>query len=189
MPLPPVSPRSIDALALRDGDRAILRKFEKTRPVPIGALAKEFGIRARLASLDTRCSGTIVNLANVFTVRVNRREAFCRQRYTLALCTAHALLQREAFPEGAPVEFDTRYRSAIPVEAGCSAADLARAMLLPFEAVRTDWAEAGRPTDWDGLAALAEQWKVCGPALRCWPFDQSRPASLSSILAPLDISP
>ena len=148
---------------------AVLGRYSDVRPVPIGALAKEFGIRVRLATLDSRCSGMIVRNADVYTVRVNRREAFCRQRYTLwrtSFCTEtcfprgagsistlwiahHSLTRRHPPPPRYPGPFCCRWKR-----------------------LKRDWAEAGCPTDQRGPAALADRWKVCGPVLVTWPFDE-----------------
>lgn len=95
-----------------------------------------------------------------WTIKVNRREAPERQRYTLALEIAHFVLNRELLVEHGRVAHDVLYRSALPAQAEMDARKLALDILLPAAAVRDDWLATGASGEGQQLIDLAEIWRV-----------------------------
>ena len=134
--------------------------LRRQRPVRLTPLLIELDIRARLSSLSPTCSGSIEHAQERWTIRINRREAAERQRYTVALEISHVVLNRDLLLEHGHVAHDVLYRSKLPDRVESEARKLALDILLPAPAVRDDWLAAGASTEEQQLIDLAAAWRV-----------------------------
>jgi|SRR5690606_155486 len=115
--------------ALTDEQRNIIRSFQAEPPVKVGALAKEFGVVVKKATLKPGISGEIKKENEGFVIRVNRHDVVARQRFTLAHEIAHFLLHQDYIGDG--LEDDMLYRSRLSNPLEMEANSLAAEILMP----------------------------------------------------------
>lgn len=111
---------------LNPSQQSVINRIQAECPVKLGAIAQEFGLVVKLATLTANISGQIKESDGVVNIKINRHDVKTRQRYTLAHEIAHFLLHRELLGDG--ITDDVLYRSsqstAIEREADSLAADI-----------------------------------------------------------------
>ncbi|MEN3749048.1 ImmA/IrrE family metallo-endopeptidase [Sphingomonas sp. HF-S3] len=149
---------------LSDEQRAIITAHQSSVPVNLGAIAREFGVPVKAATLGPGVSGEIrPNPDGGYIIRVNRHDSPRRQRFTVAHELAHFLLHKDQIGSG--ITDDALYRSnkssRIEAEANRLAADL----VMPTAKVRAA-ADELRASDVSDLSAsLAERFGVSDAAM------------------------
>lgn len=115
---------------ITEEQRNIIRKHQNNLPVKLGAIAKDFGIEVKKATLAANISGQIKETDGKVTIKINRHDTKERQRYTLAHELSHFLLHRNLLTDG--ITDDVLYRSSqssvIEKEADRLAADIVMPM-------------------------------------------------------------
>lgn len=114
----------------------VIRKHQTVAPVPVGAIARELGVRVIISDLPLAVSGTLSRNAGEedWTIRVNRHEHKNRQRFTIAHEIAHFVLHREVI--GNELVDDTFYRSGLSEQREFEANALAADILMPWGLIR-----------------------------------------------------
>jgi Zn-dependent peptidase ImmA (M78 family) len=140
----------------------ILERFMSERPVRLGALARELGVKIKVSSLGPGISGQIAREEDGYTIRVNRNEARERQRFTIAHELAHFFLHRDLIDASSDGITDTvLYRSGAPQNIEYEANRLAADIVVP-----TDILARELQNDFGGLItentveALANRFEV-----------------------------
>lgn len=84
--------------------KTVLDKHLASRPIKIGALARDLGVGdIVISSMPMTVSGQIAREDGQYVIRINRHESRERQRFTIAHELAHYLLHRsviDSSPEG-----------------------------------------------------------------------------------------
>ena len=119
-----------------------IRKFQKTYPVKLAALAKELGIAGiESADLSDNVSGLIRKENDRYFVLVNSKHHINRQRFTVAHEIAHFILHKDDIGDG--VADNTLYRSRLSDKIEAEANKLAAEILMPASLIRKIIEEAG----------------------------------------------
>ena len=113
--------------------REVLLKHQVSFPIKVGAIAEEFGIVVKKATLKPGISGTIKETNGEVLVRINRHESDGRQRFTLAHEIAHFLLHREKIGDG--IEDTMLFRSELSNSLEAEANRLAADIVMPFSLI------------------------------------------------------
>lgn len=113
--------------------KKVITKYHSHYPVKLGALAKEFGLIVKLATLPANISGEIKDCNGVVTIRVNQHDMHSRRRYTLAHEIAHFLLHRHLLRDG--ITDDVLYRSSQSSQIEAEANRLAADIIMPMHQV------------------------------------------------------
>ena len=179
--LPPAEIDSVAKVVLKGIARELARTFEPVRaaaesvdaifaryvrsvPVDVDALSRDLGIGVfRDPNLGKDISGKIVREIGMggrsgYAIYVNPREAFVRQRYTIAHELSHFLLHREGIGDG--VTEGAKYRGPFSAPEEREANAKAAEILMPAEAVRKAY------TATRSVPALARQFKTSEDAMR-----------------------
>ena len=136
----------------------ILKKYQATAPIRVGALAAELGLTVLISELPSGISGKLSrDAANVdrWIIRVNRHEHKNRQRFTIAHEIAHYVLHRDQIRSDLNSELtdDTFYRSGLSEKREWEANRLAAEILMPWPLIKTLTA-AGKKTPRELAAEL-----------------------------------
>lgn len=131
---------SVDDPALALWQRCDLQDLAKfwhrfdERPVPVGAIARDLGLRIVSKTLPTNISGSIRPAEDSYVIEVNNTDAPVRQRFTVSHEIGHYLLHRHLI--GIDGITDTiLYRSSLSNSQEAEANRLAAAILLPWQQV------------------------------------------------------
>ena len=147
--------------------REVLDQYLSERPVRLGQLASELGVKIKISSLGAGVSGKISREDGRYVIRVNRNEARERQRFTIGHELAHFLLHRDvidASPNG--ITDTVLYRSGEPEQIEFEANRLAADIVMPLELVERELQEGfgGRITE-ASIEALANHFEVSKAAM------------------------
>lgn len=112
---------------------SIIEKHQSEYPIKLGAIANEFGLVVKKATLAANISGEIKETDGVVLIRVNRHDVKARQRYTLAHEIAHFLLHRDLLGDG--ITDDILYRSSQSNKVEAEANRLAADIVMPMKHV------------------------------------------------------
>lgn len=148
--------------------RRLCRKHLATCPVRIGALAAELGVAVRASSLAGNASGVVLcdGAGGGCIIRVERREARNRQRYTIALGLAHVLLHRgiiERVPDG--IRINALHRSGEGEEVDRAAHLLAAGILMPRGQVKARTGKFAALPAGDLVSCMAAALAVTPPTM------------------------
>ncbi len=115
----------------------VIRKHQNSAPVPVGAIARDLGVRVVISDLPLAVSGTLSRTpdGDDWSIRVNRHEHKNRQRFTIAHEIAHFVLHREVI--GNELIDDTFYRSGLSEQREFEANALAADILMPWSLIKT----------------------------------------------------
>lgn len=142
---------------LADASKAIIRKYQETFPVPVGAIAKELGAVVKKSTLPAGISGEIREHEGTCLIRVNRHDVKARQRFTLAHEIAHFLLHRHLIGDG--IVDDVLYRSSLSDALEAEANRLGADIIMPFhllESSQAKFSELKKEEQYEAIAAEAE---------------------------------
>jgi hypothetical protein len=143
---------------------ATFARYAQSVPVDVEALARDLGIRVyRDPNLGRDISGKIVRetgngLKPGYAIAVNAREAFVRQRYTIAHELSHFLLHQEKIGYG--VTEDALYRGPFSAPQEREANAKAAEILMPADLVRRAHAQT------QSISVLASQFRASDDAMR-----------------------
>lgn len=155
-------------LARIDCDKlGVVRKYMEQKPVRVGELAKELGLRVTRSPLQPSISGLIKPSADTssgFEIFVNKFENLERQRFTLSHEMAHYLLHREDIGSG--ITDTIMYRSGLSSRKEAEANQLAALIVMPPEVVEVELDRLGGLHSPTVLEELAQQFRVSVPAMR-----------------------
>lgn len=112
----------------------IVKRHQQAYPVKVGALARDLGLVVREIDMSDDISGSLKREDGQWVIRVNRRHAKVRQRFTVAHEIAHYLLHRDKIDKG--LTDDTFYRSGLSDVTEREANRLAADILMPWHLVR-----------------------------------------------------
>jgi len=118
---------------LKEEQVNIILRHHDSLPVKVGAIAKDFGIVVKKATLKPGISGEIKEVDNQVVVRISRHDSEERQRFTLAHEIAHFLLHRE-FIRGGIVD-TMLFRSSLSNAKEAEANRLAADIVMPFSLI------------------------------------------------------
>lgn len=118
---------------LTQEQQEIIIKHHTSFPVKVGAIAKNFGIIVKKATLKPGISGVIKEQNGQVITRINRHDSEQRQRFTLAHEIAHFLLHREHIKEG--IEDTMLFRSSLSNALEAQANRLAADIVMPFSLI------------------------------------------------------
>ncbi len=148
-------------------EAAIVERYLQSRPVKVGELAAELGLKVVRAPLPPKISGLIQPDQTApahFTVKVNKYELPERQRFTLAHEIAHFLLHKPDIRSG--VVDNIMYRSNLTSRKEAEANRLAADIIMPAKSVASELDRlGGRKTD-GVVEELAAIFKVSVPAMK-----------------------
>ncbi|MEZ8388253.1 ImmA/IrrE family metallo-endopeptidase [Vibrio splendidus] len=119
---------------LSDRQQATIAKQHSEYPVKLGAIAKDFDLIVKRATLTANISGQIKESEGVITIKVNKHDVKARQRYTLAHEIAHFLLHRHLLADG--ITDDVLYRSSLSNVIEREADRLAADIIMPMNHVK-----------------------------------------------------
>ena len=155
---------------LTNEQRGIIEKAQADGSVPVGEVAKQLGLRIKVANLGPGISGHISRDGEEYLIKVNRFEAKERQRFTIAHEIAHFLLHREkidASPDG--ITDTVLYRSpdqrGEPDPTEFEANRLAADILMPKRSVERRLRELGGRISEMAIEVLARDFKVSKVAM------------------------
>jgi IrrE N-terminal-like domain len=146
---------------------AVVQKHTAEKPVRVGDLAVELGLRVTRSPLPPSISGLIKPTSvtsSGFEVVVNKFEPLERQRFTVAHEIAHYLLHRDEIGSG--VTDTIMYRSSLSSRKEAEANQLAALIVMPPEAVEIELARLGGLHSPTVVEELAEQFRVSIPAMK-----------------------
>jgi Zn-dependent peptidase ImmA (M78 family) len=113
--------------------KTTLSKYQVDHIVKLGDIAKEFGIKVKLATLKSNISGQIQENSEGVLIKINRHDVKARQRYTLAHEIAHFLLHRHLLKDG--ITDDVLYRSKLSDKIETEANQLAADIIMPMSSI------------------------------------------------------
>lgn len=146
---------------------AIVKKYMAQKPVRVGELAVELGLRVTKSPLPPSISGLIKpspETPSGFEIVVNKFEPLERQRFTVAHEIAHFLLHRDEIGSG--VTDTIMYRSSLSSRKEAEANQLAAVIVMPPEAVEAELVRLGGLHSPTVVEELAEQFRVSVPAMK-----------------------
>jgi Zn-dependent peptidase ImmA (M78 family) len=145
--------------------RPILDQHLKEKPVKLGKLAEDLGIKVKLSSLGRGISGLIMHDSGGYIIKVNRHETRERQRFTLAHEIAHFLLHRDVIEADGEIRDNVLYRSRQPERLEYEANRLAAEIILPIEHIKSDLDALAAPVSDIVIERLAQEWQVSKAAM------------------------
>lgn len=110
-------------------NQRIIIDAQRSLPVKVGDIARNFGLILKKSSLSAGVSGEIRSNGDSFLIRVNRHDAPTRQRFTVAHEIAHYLLHRDLIGDG--IVDDILYRSSLSDSMEAEANRLAADIVMP----------------------------------------------------------
>ncbi|HEA17819.1 MAG TPA: ImmA/IrrE family metallo-endopeptidase [Pseudoalteromonas prydzensis] len=120
--------------SLETEQQSLIRSFQGSLPIPIGAIARSLGINVKLSTLSAGISGEIREVENICTIKINRHDVKARQRFTLAHEIAHFLLHRDRLRNG--IVDDVLYRSSLSNALEAEANRLAADIIMPWHLMK-----------------------------------------------------
>lgn len=111
----------------------IISSFHKEFPIPLGAIAKSFGLTVKRSTLKPGISGSIKESDGEILIKINRHDTVERQRFTLAHEISHFLLHRHLIASG--IEDTMLFRSALSNALEAEANRLAADIAMPFSLI------------------------------------------------------
>jgi len=152
---------------IRNGEAAIVKRFQASYPVRVGELASELGLTVTRSPLAPKISGLIQPSRTAmagFEIRVNKYEIPERQRFTVAHEIAHYLLHRDEIGSG--VVDTIMYRSSLTSRKEVEANRLAADIVMPIEAVKQELQRLGGQCTDDVVEVLADKFRVSVQAMK-----------------------
>jgi Zn-dependent peptidase ImmA (M78 family) len=145
---------------------SIIREHQKSYPVDLEGLARDFHIPVLYKGLDNAWSGVIGKSDGGFFIIVNRNHSETRQRFTIAHEIAHYILHRNQIGDG--IKDDWKYRSRVSDADEGAANKLASEILIPADLLGQAVADVmgspgldpGAYMNEQHLEAIAEKMKV-----------------------------
>ncbi len=145
----------------------ILNRYIKEQPIKLGKLAKEFGVKIKIAILGNNISGQITKEDGLYIIRVNRYEAYERQRFTIAHELGHFLLHKEIIDKQNGIKDNVLYRSGNPEIIEFQANRIAADILMPLDQVRNIRDKYNKKfEEKDVLEILAAHFRVSKSAMK-----------------------
>ncbi|WP_082700394.1 ImmA/IrrE family metallo-endopeptidase [Magnetospirillum sp. XM-1] len=139
-------------------EEEIVKRHQQIYPVKVGALARDLGLTVREVDMSDEISGSLRSEEGKWVIRVNRRHAKVRQRFTVAHEIAHYLLHRDRI--GLGLTDDTFYRSTQSDSVEREANRLAADILMPWHLVHKATAHGTRDPE-----ALSQAFEVSEAAM------------------------
>jgi Zn-dependent peptidase ImmA (M78 family) len=155
---------SSEWLTLTPEQRAIIKKYQSSFPIPLGSIAKEFGVIVKKATLAATISGEIREENDTFIIRINRHDVKERQRFTLAHEIAHFLLHKDRIGDG--ISDDILYRSKLSDFMEVQANRLAADILMPWDLVQKKLSEYTGLKNEEKFEKLANEAQVSTTAIK-----------------------
>lgn len=143
-----------------------IRPYLEKRPVPLGRIAREFGIKVFTSPLEQGISGQIAKEGDEFVIRVNKYESRQRQRFTLAHELAHFFLHRDIIEKKGSIKDSILYRSGNSDVVEYEANSLAAEIVMPDEKIKVDLDYLRKHMDEETFDMIASRWEVSNQALR-----------------------
>lgn len=156
---------SLEFHKIAEHDRSIVERHLQEKPVRLGKLATELGIKVKVSALGQGQSGLIECTDGNYTIKINRHETRERQRYTLAHEIAHFLLHRDVINANGSIRDNVLYRSGQPERIEYEANRLAADLIMPIDRVQSDLARIGVPVSDTVIERLAQEWQVSKAAM------------------------
>lgn len=150
--------------SLSGTQREILSRYHNDFPVPVGAIAKEFGIRVVKSTMPGSISGEIRDVDGCVTIKVNRHDVKERQRFTIAHEIAHFLLHRDRLENG--IKDDVLYRSRLSDELELEANRLAADIIMPYSLINKYLPQFSKLKAEERYAKIADKAQVSLAALK-----------------------
>ncbi|MDI2091639.1 ImmA/IrrE family metallo-endopeptidase [Commensalibacter oyaizuii] len=151
---------------LPDQTKKLITPFLGMRPVPLGKIAKEFGVKVFTSPLEQGISGQIAKEGNDFVIRINKYESRQRQRFTLAHELAHFFLHKDIIENEGSIKDNTLYRSGNSDAVEAQANRLAAEIIMPDEKIKDDLNYLRQNMDEETFDMIASKWEVSNQALR-----------------------
>jgi Zn-dependent peptidase ImmA (M78 family) len=139
-------------------EEELLKRHQRTFPVKVAALAHALGLSVREVDMADDVSGSLSKESNGWTIRVNRRHARVRQRFTVAHEIAHYLLHRDKIK--LDVVDDAFYRSSLSDKTEREANSLAAEILMPWQLIKIATDQGSRDPE-----TLAKTFEVSETAM------------------------
>lgn len=143
-----------------------IRPYLEKRPVPLGRIAREFGIKVFTSPLEQGVSGQIAKEGDDFVIRVNKYESRQRQRFTLAHELAHFFLHRDIIEKKGSIQDSILYRSGNSDVVEYEANSLAAEIVMPDEKIKVDLDYLRKHMEEEIFDMIASKWEVSNYALR-----------------------
>lgn len=143
----------------------IVKRFLRQKPVPLGAMARELGLKVKLSALGPGKSGSIGRVGDHYVIKINRYETRERQRFTLAHEISHFLLHRDLIDRVGEIEDNVLYRSGQPENVEFEANRLAAELVMPSEILFEEIENLAVPVTDDVIEKFARQWQVSKAAM------------------------
>lgn len=121
-------------MLLDSHEEEIIKRHQRSYPIKVAALARDLGLVVREVDMTDDVSGSLKREGGAWVIRVNRRHAKVRQRFTVAHEIAHFLLHRDKINQS--LTDDTFYRSSLSDSIEWEANRLAADILMPWHLVR-----------------------------------------------------
>jgi Zn-dependent peptidase ImmA (M78 family) len=150
---------------------SVIREHQKSYPVDVEALAKDFNIPIVYKDWPDDWSGAIGKDDNGFFIIVNKNHPEVRQRFTIAHEIAHYVLHCDQIGDG--IKDDWKYRSRVSDADERAANKLAAEILMPADLLGQAAADvigasgvaSGERMSEQHLAEIAKKLKVSTTAL------------------------
>lgn len=152
-------------LQMRNEAPAILAEFSSKIPVDVYAMARKFGIAVwKSSEFPAEVSGKIFpdgahGGQSGFSIVVNAKDGFYRQRFTVAHELAHFIYHHAMIGDG--LADDTFYRSGLPTALEVEANRFAADIIMPERGIRYLLASGVRSVE-----ELAKRMQVSQAAMR-----------------------
>ncbi|MDI2113080.1 ImmA/IrrE family metallo-endopeptidase [Commensalibacter nepenthis] len=151
---------------LPDQTKKLITRYLDMRPVPLGKIAKEFGVKVFTSPLEQGISGQIAKENGDFVIRINKYESRQRQRFTLAHELAHYFLHKDIIENEGPIKDNILYRSGKSDTVEAQANRLAAEIIMPDEKIKSDLNQLRKNMDEETFDMIASKWEVSNQALR-----------------------
>ena len=144
-------------------DQQLLKLFWhrlESRPVPVGTIAADLGLRIVSKTLPINISGSIRLTDGSYIIEVNNTDAPVRQRFTVSHEIGHYLLHRDLITSDGITD-TILFRSNLTNAQEAEANRIAAAILLPWEPVHS-WhqSEFGTPPIVGNVERIAEAYRA-----------------------------
>lgn len=156
--------QSLEWSGLVAASKELIISHQQSFPVPVGSIAKEFGLIVKSSSMPAGISGEIKETNKVVTIKVNRHDVKARQRFTLAHEIAHYLLHRHLLSDG--ITDDILYRSSLSDVIEAQANRLAADIVMPISLIRDSLAKHADLKEEQRYEAIAEEAQISTIALK-----------------------
>ncbi|MGE3993739.1 ImmA/IrrE family metallo-endopeptidase [Pseudorhodoplanes sp.] len=146
-----IGKNSAEWRSLPAASRETIQTHQSSAPVPVGAIAKDFGLVVKVATMPADISGEIKPDATAeggFKITVNRHEPKIRQRFTIAHEIGHYLLHRDLIKGG--LTDTVLYRSKLSNSREAEANRIAADILMPWTLIML-WKEQYHARSFEGL--------------------------------------